>query len=333
MGYKLTLEQKGEILERFYGGQTLRRINTTFRRRDCLPISAPTITRCIPRWAKSVDEALRYLMTSGNPNFSLQLGDVWECDELYASLKGRNVPVIVVRDLKTAFAPGHHLANSTTTEALKVALEEAKAVSHKCPTKFRCDGAAAYEDAVKEVFGNMTTLEVHKSQKKKGQNQSIEGFNSFLRRQFRRMRSLHSEATASDVIKGWFIDYNFVNICPSLINKTPAQAALINLEEGKNGWDVLLRLARKHEMETRITTDLAEKEHYYTNNKSITDFSVDQKESFGISIIEKPKALEENLMTQPKPQPPEPIYHNFRFELISKQKRQTTMTTFFMPNK
>lgn len=247
MGYKLTLEQIAFILDLFYAGLSLRRVSQIFRNRYGLPLSPATILRRILYWVRDVDEAITYFMENGERGFELQLGDMWEIDELYVKLGEKSLPLIVVRDLKTTFDVGTNLAETITSDAVKIALTRAKAVAHKCPLELRCDGLPVYEGAVRDVFGSSTKLSIHRRVRKEGQNQSIEGHNTAFRSRLKVMRSLHSEDKSPIILKGLIIDYNFVRPSSVLVDVPPVERALSKSTiDGKHSWFALLELAESY---------------------------------------------------------------------------------------
>lgn len=244
MGYKLTLEQSAFILDVFYAGLSLRKISQIFRTVYGLPLSPATILRRILWWVTDVDIATTYFLEKGEPDFKLDVGNIWEIDEMYFPYKKEKLLLIIVRDLKTAFVLGAILAHTVTREAIKSALIAAKAIAHKCPLELRCDGLPVYEGAVKDVFGSSTKLSVHKRVGKMGQNQSIEGSNGVFKSRFKTMRSLHSEEKSPIIMKGLVIDNNFVRYSTVLFGRTPAELALNKQPiDGKHSWLMLLELA------------------------------------------------------------------------------------------
>lgn len=247
MGYKLTIEQIAFILDLFYAGLSLRRVSQIFRNRYGLPLSPSTILRRILCWVRDVDEAITYFMERGERGFQLKVGDTWEIDELHVTLKEKNRPLIIVRDLKTTFDVGTNLAETVTIDAVKVALTRAKSVAHRCPSELRCDGLPVYEGAARDVFGSSTMLSIHKRVRKMGQNQSIEGHNTAFRSRLKVMRSLHSKDKSPIILKGLIIDYNFVRPSSVLVGVTPAERALSKRSiDGKHSWFTLLELTESY---------------------------------------------------------------------------------------
>ena len=103
MGYKLTLKQSAFILDVFYAGLSLRKISQIFRATYGLPLSPATILRRILWWVTDVDIAITYFLEKGEPNFKLDVGNIWEIDEMYFPYKKGKLLLIIVRDLKTTF--------------------------------------------------------------------------------------------------------------------------------------------------------------------------------------------------------------------------------------
>jgi len=249
MVYILTLKQDAFILDLFYAGVCLRKITRLFRSNYGFPISAATIFRRILHWVPKADEALSYYLERGELG-EFRFGDIWEIDETYLKLKKGELALIIVRDLKTGFDLGTNITYPVTAEAVKVALENAKATAKKCPLELRCDGLSVYDAPVKEVFENSTILSVHKRIKKAGQNQAIEGHNGGFKGRFNAMKSIHSGEKSPIIIKGWVLDYNWVNLSPGLCDMTPAEVATERKSiDGNHSWLTLLELAVRYSKE------------------------------------------------------------------------------------
>jgi len=256
MGYRLTLSDIAYILDGFYGGWSLREISTNFRRRFHLPISPSTILRRTAYWIKTMDEAVAYFVETGKPvrihgrkkqlGFKLHFGDFWEIDEIYLSVKDTNLPLIVVRDLKTAFIIVAVLAETATYKAIKQALVFAKASARKYPAEIRGDGYPAYPRAVRAVFRGRTDFALHKRVGRMGMNQSIEGTFSTLRSWLKKRRGLHSMNLSPIIVKGLILYHNFVRVSEVLGGKTPAEVTLHwqPIDPTVGGWYFLLGLAK-----------------------------------------------------------------------------------------
>jgi len=256
MGYNLTLCCIVFILNEFYGGCSLRRISVNFREIFSLPISPPTILRRIADAVRIVDEAVTFFLKARNSKHTygkkrrfclrLQLGKIWEIDEIFIRLEDEKYPLIVVRDLKTGFIIVALLSETASYEAIKQALSLTKAFVRKYPAEIRGDGNPAYPRAVRVVFRGKTKFTLHKKVGRKGMNQSIEGTFSGLRSRLKTMRGLHSRELSPIIIKGLILDYNFVRVSDVLGGKTPAEMALhwkpIDCKVG--GWRFLLGLAK-----------------------------------------------------------------------------------------
>jgi len=247
MGYKLTSDAIALILDLFYGGISLRRISLIFRRRFDLPISPPTILRLVSYWVKATDEALSHVIEKRELGFNLRTGSIWEIDETYVKIENKNFPLIVVRDLSTAFIIIAILASAVTTQAVKKALALAKTLASKCPAELRSDGHPAYPRAVRAVFRGKTRLVVNERVDGKGMNQSIEATFSQLKGRIKAMRGLHSREISVIILKGLIIDYNFAKPSEVSGGRTPAEVAFGKTPiDNKGGWYMLLDLAKWH---------------------------------------------------------------------------------------
>ena len=256
MGYRLTLGHIAYLLDGFYGGWSLRRTSANFRRIFGLPISPPTILRRMVGPINIVDKAVVHFLKIGKSahthqkkrkiSFKLQLGDVWEIDEIYLKLEDKKLPLIVIRDLQTSFIIVANLAEVANYKATRQALSLTKTLAPEYPVEIRGDGNPAYPRTVRVVFRSKTKFTVHKRVGRMGMNQSIEGTFSTLRSRLKAMRSLHSTKLSPIIVKGLILDYNFVRTSEVLGGKTPAEMALhwqpIDYQVG--GWCFLLGLAK-----------------------------------------------------------------------------------------
>ena len=259
MGYKLSLSQRSLIPELFYAGLPIRRISHIFRNRFDLPMSSSTVIRQVISSAESAYEAISYLLESGTLGFRLQVGSIWEIDEIYIKMRKKRLPWIVVRDLSTAFVISEKLVYTVTSDAIRETLAKAKILSHRFPAELRCDGHHAYPKAVDAVFRSRTLLSVNPRMDDRGMNQSIEATFSQFRSRIKIMRSLHSLETSPIILKGLILDYNFVRPCEALGGRTPAELALHRRTlDGKCSWNMLLTLVEYYK---RLKANSAISEH------------------------------------------------------------------------
>ncbi|MEM3840442.1 MAG: DDE-type integrase/transposase/recombinase [Candidatus Bathyarchaeia archaeon] len=181
--------------------------------------------------------------------FKLYLGDVWEIDETYLSVKGKRLPLILVRDLKTGFIIVGKLRESVTAKAIKEVLTMARTLAFKSPKELRCDGLQSYARPVRVVFKGKTKLSVHKREGEMGRNEAIEGTIRALKDRLKRMLGLHSFKVSPIIVEGTILDFNFVRKSEALGSKTPAEVALKRrpIIDQDEGWLFLLKLAKIYE--------------------------------------------------------------------------------------
>ena len=283
MGYKLSLEQIAFILEAFFGGISIRRIVCQFRDRYGLPISASTVLRLIVKWVQLSYEAVMFFLSEGRIliagsklklDFKLHLGDIWEIDETYLPVRGKRLPLVLVRDLKTGFIIVGKLVWSVTANAIKEVLIIAKSLAFKCPKELRCDGLQSYARPVKVVFKGNTKLSIHKREGDMGMNQAMEGTIRALKDRLKKMLGLHSFKVSPIIVIGVILDFNFVRRSEALGGKTPAELALRRkplLSRGE-GWLFLLKLA-KHYKRFSNAKKRTNRSGYQTSLDSFLDFS------------------------------------------------------------
>jgi|GEM_PF-2304501 len=284
MGYKLRLEQIAFIMDAFFGGMSIRRIVCQFRDRYGLPISASTVLRLIVKWVQLSYKAVTFFLLEGGIliassklklDFKLHLGDICEVDETYLPIRGKRLPLILVRDLKTGFIIVGKLVCGVTINAIKRTLMIAKSLAFKCPKELRCDGLQSYARPVKVVFKGKTKLSIHKREGDMGMNQAIEGTIRVLKDRLNKMLGLHSNKVSPIIVMGVILDFNFVRRSEALGGKTPAELALRRkplLSQGE-GWLFLLKLAKHYQQFSNVKKQ-TNRSGYQTSLDSFLDFSI-----------------------------------------------------------
>ena len=272
MGYRLSLKEIADILDRFYDGASLRKISFRLRRSG-KPISPGRVWDRIAYWVPTIWEAVRSILES-RP--LLTVGDIWEMDGTY--LKGPSRVLVIVRDIATSFILNFVIALTEDVNAAIKTLRGAVQIAHKYPKVLRVDGNPAFRRAAEKVFRGEVKVEVHKRIQGLGQNQSIEaifrGFKKFLNSK----HGIHSKKKCDILVIGWILYHNFVKGSSQLLDTTPSQVAGWDSNAALNSdnlWEPLImlaeeyRLKRERENEKRkLTSTESFKSH--RNGKGVT---------------------------------------------------------------
>jgi transposase-like protein len=122
------------------------------------------------------------------------------------------------------------------------ALEHAK----KYPKIIYTDKLRSYLDGIELTFGSNTEHRQGGPFDIQNNTNKIESFHSTLKSRTEIMRGLHNKQTATLIMDGWLIHYNFFRPHESLNNKTPAEVAKADFPY-KNWRDVIMANSRRGE--------------------------------------------------------------------------------------
>ncbi len=142
-----------------------------------------------------------------------------------------------------------------TQDALRV-FQDARAKIPVTPIAITHDGLGSYHRAFKKEFhvmGRPQTYEVQSvSIRERGLNNRIERLNQTFRDRNKVQRGLHNDKSAQRMSDALRINYNFLRPHMSLGNKTPAEAAGINLKLDRNRLKSLIAEAAYRQRRCRL---------------------------------------------------------------------------------
>lgn len=214
-GMKYPPKQIATAISLFYEGLSIDKIRRQLDSQYNVYPSDSTVYEWIVRFSKlAVEQA----------DFSnIKVGDVWIADETVLKLDRHvNVWYFDIIDDDTRFLLASHMSLNRTTKDAQALMQKALERANKVPKIIYTDRLRAYLDGIELVFGADTEHRQGSPFDIENNTNLIERFHSTLKSRTEIMRSLHNPQTASLIMDGWLINYNFFRPHMSLGNKTPA---------------------------------------------------------------------------------------------------------------
>ena len=194
------------------------------------------------RWIAKYTELMEKYLEKITP----QVSDTWRADEMFLKVKGNLKYLYALMDDQTRFWIAQEVANTKYTADVRPLLQIAKQIAGKQPKTFITDGAANFHEAyLKEFYTrkleNRTEHIRHIRLAGDRNNNRMERFNGEVRDREEVMRGL--ERKDSPILTGYQIYHNYIKPHKALENRTPAEAAGIEVK-GKNRWLTLIQNAK-----------------------------------------------------------------------------------------
>ena len=184
-------------------------------------------------------------------NLKPNVSDLWNADEQFIKVKGKEVYVWNVLDNETRFLLASNQSPTRNYEDARETFQIAKATAQKTAKTIFTDGAFSYEKAVRKEFATYQNPKPHKRyvslRQKSGNNNKIERFHETFRQRDKVMRGF--KGNQKQYAKNFQTYYNFVRK-HSKIGMTPAQKAKI---DQKAEWkELLIKAMQQPELQTKI---------------------------------------------------------------------------------
>jgi len=192
-----------------------------------------TVHRWITDYSRKASKALN--------DVPIKAGSKWVADETVIRLKekgGSKGWFWDIIDDKTRFLLASHLSESRKTSDAQTLMERASKRANRVPAVVVTDKLASYVDGIELAFGGDTQHRQAKKLASSGGTQLIERFHSTLKDRTKVFRSFFGKRSATTVLAGWLVHYNYFRPHSSLNGKTPAEAAGVQ-SPFKNWGDVV----------------------------------------------------------------------------------------------
>jgi len=230
-------------LDLYFKGLSLRKITDHLTQFYRLKINHTTILRWIQKYVQ--------IMKAYVDELKPQVSEQWHADEMVINVDGYYHWLWNLMDARTRFLLATQLTEQRETEDARRLFAEAKKRAGKRPEVIVTDGLQAYQKAYMKEFWTLKKprteyVRLAKFEEKVNQN-LIERFNGTTRERNKVMRALDTDESAETFVDGFQVYYNFIRPHMGLGNKTPAEAAGVDLElNGGNRWLELIRKGANH---------------------------------------------------------------------------------------
>jgi transposase-like protein len=231
----------------YYGGCSMRKTAEMLESIYGEKVSQSTIHFWIHKFSRLVaQKLLPVLEAKGN----LQLSGKYHHDETEIRVNGKGQFVWQTLDRDTRYIVAHYLSDGRTTEDAKKVFQMGK--DKQKPIVLFTDGSLSYDNAYYAVFdtpyGSSTTEWIRRvGIRARETNNIVERAHSTLKMRVYPMRGLKGEKAASELLDGYFINYNYCRKHQA-IKKTPAQAAGLEIR----GWKQLIEKATESKTQQEI---------------------------------------------------------------------------------
>lgn len=228
----------------YYDGLSLRKAQRNLEQIFGERISQVTILN----WIKKYSLLVKEYVTTQVP----QLSGLWHEDETMLNCEGRNIWFWEMVDEDTRFMVASHISGTRTFEDTVAVFKKGLDQSKVKPKAVFVDGSFVYNRAFNKVFFTLRKdtrpeLVQRVGIRARETNNIVERLHGTLKDRTRNMRGLKSYDSTKLLLEGWSVHYNCVRPHQSLGNKTPAQAARMQVP---NNWKGLIDEATKYDAQT-----------------------------------------------------------------------------------
>jgi len=190
----------------YYGGMSLRGIQSTFRSLMSADIVPSTIWRWILKYSRIVNEFTLDLRP--------KLSEVWIADETMIGIWGQNWWYWDIIDTETRFLVASHLSRTRTELDSTRLFQMARLRSKTRPAAIITDKLGQYNRAFSKVFYTRTLANKVYHLKTEGFTEPtntnlIERFHGTLKQRTKVMRDLKEQTSARIILDGFVNHYNF----------------------------------------------------------------------------------------------------------------------------
>jgi putative transposase len=212
-------EQIGASLNMYYDGMSLAKISRHLNDNYHNPVNPSTIYRWVIRYtAKAID-----LLTPLKP----MVCDTWVVDETVIKAGGHNIWYWDILCEHSRFLIASHLSKTRTMLDVSIVMRRAWQRTDKAPRFIVSDALGVYPDGIEHVFGAEALHIISRGFSDEINNNIIERFHGTIKERTKTLRGFKTPKTASFILNGFGINYNFFRPHMTLNDKTPAEVARI----------------------------------------------------------------------------------------------------------
>jgi len=232
-GMQTTVEQIGASLSMYYTGSSLADIAQLLKQTYDNPVDRSTVYRWIVKFTKDAIEIFE--------EFTPKVSDTWIADETAIKFQDKLYWIWDIIDRDTRFLLASYLSPNRGTKEAKILMQLASKRADAIPANVITDKLRAYLDGIELVFGADTK---HIQSSPFGGIEStniIERFQATIKERTKVIWGFKTPETASLILQGFLIHYNFFRPHLSLNNRTPAETAQIK-SPFKNWADIVRKV-------------------------------------------------------------------------------------------
>ncbi len=182
-------------------------------------------------WQNKFGEKLKSFSQTLTP----QLGEVFHADEMFVKVRKEWNYYWDCIDYKTKFLVDDHLSKIREDKEAVEFLRKIKLASPKVPQAIHTDCSYDYPPAFRKVFPRNRHIHIqYPAWKKRFKNNPIERLHNTLKQRYKTFRGFDNFESSRKFFDFYKVYYNFIRKHTSLGFITPAQAAKIDLQLGRN---------------------------------------------------------------------------------------------------
>jgi transposase-like protein len=221
-------------LDLYFKGISLRKITDHLKQFYGVVVNCSTVLRWIQRYVALMKEYADKLMPD--------VADVWHADETMLNVNGQYQWMWNLMDRETRFLIASRLTQTRREHDATNLFLEGQRVSGIAPNVLVTDGLGSYTSAFDQTFAKKHTRHIQKPRFiDKANNNMVERLHGTIKERTKTMRGLDESESASKMVDGVRLAYNFMRPHSALNGKTPAEAAgLPTLGDG-NRWKTMIQ--------------------------------------------------------------------------------------------
>lgn len=226
-------------LDLFFKGISYRKVVDHLKQFYGVKVTHVAIIKWVRRYVKLMKDYVESLV----PDVS----GIWHSDEMTVNINGELQWIWNVMDNETRFWLASQITEQRQTLDARNVLAEARNIAKVRPLAVVTDGLHAYERAIRKEFRTMKKPRTEHIRvpniRNRSNNNMVERLNGTVRERNKVMRGLKDKETASTIMDGQRIYYNFIRPHQALNGKTPAQQAKVSPKLERNKWLNLIKRA------------------------------------------------------------------------------------------
>ncbi|MBI4339033.1 MAG: IS1/IS6 family transposase [Chloroflexi bacterium] len=228
-GMHFTASQIGAAIALYYDGLSLSDAS-----RNMASVHQSTVNPAtVYKWLMKYTERAIVYFAPSRPKVS----DVWIVDETVVGVRGQATKATDpntmwfwdIIDQDTRFLLASHLSQRRNLGDVVKLMTWAGEKAGKAPKVIISDSMTAYPDGIERVFGADSKHIQYKGLTAEVNGNLIERFHGTLKERVKVVRGFKTPETAYLILQGFLVNYNYFRPHMSLGNKTPAEAAGLDL--------------------------------------------------------------------------------------------------------